>query len=144
MVSVERCTQAEPDLVEAWKRLMPQLNPAAHPPDFAELKAILSVGATDLFTARDQVSQGIVGALALVVFSTPTGTHAWIEDVVVDEAWRGQGIGEALTRAALERARERGAKVVDLTSRTEREAANHLYRRMGFIPRKTNLYRFNL
>ena len=142
MVVVERCVQIGPDLVEAWKRLMPQLNPAARPPGQAELEAILSAGATDLYTARDKGSGFIVGALALAVFSTPTATHAWIEDVVVDEAWRGQGIGEALTRAALERARDRGAAGVELTSRPARAAANRLYLRMGFVLRSTNLYRF--
>jgi ribosomal protein S18 acetylase RimI-like enzyme len=142
MVLIERCIQIGPDLVEAWERLMPQLNPAARPPGQAKLEAILSAGAADLYAARDKDSGLIVGALALVVFSTPTATHAWIEDVVVDGAWRGQGIGEALTRAALERARERGAAGVDLTSRPAREAANRLYLRMGFALRSTNLYHF--
>jgi ribosomal protein S18 acetylase RimI-like enzyme len=64
------------------------------------------------------------------------------EDVVVDEKARGRGIGEALTRAALERAQQMGAKVVELTSRPSREAANRLYRRIGFVQPETNLYRY--
>jgi ribosomal protein S18 acetylase RimI-like enzyme len=68
--------------------------------------------------------------------------HAWIEDVVVDEKWRGQGIGEALTQAGIERAIQRGASSVDLTSRPTREAANQLYVKMGFQLRHTNLYRY--
>jgi ribosomal protein S18 acetylase RimI-like enzyme len=144
MVFVERCVQAGPELVKAWERLMPQLNPAVRAPGLMEFEAILSAGATDLFAARDEDTGIIVGALALVVFSTPTATHAWIEDVVVDQNWRGQGIGAALTTAALERARERGASSVDLTSRPAREAANRLYLRLGFVPRSTNLYRYYL
>jgi ribosomal protein S18 acetylase RimI-like enzyme len=144
MFFVQRCTLVDDALAEAWRRLMPQLNPAAQPPDLAALQAILSGGATELFTAREQRSNRIVGVLALVVFSTPTGTHSWIEDVVVDENYRGQGIGSMIIRAAIERARERGAKAVDLTSRPVREAANRLYLRMGFVLRQSNLYRFNL
>ena len=144
MFSVERCTLVDNELVEAWRRLMPQLNPAAQPPDLPALQAIISSGAADLFIAREQEFGKIVGALALVVFSTPTGTHAWIEDVVVDEDYRGRGIGETIIREAIERARERKAKVVDLTSRPVREAANRLYLRMGFVVRLTNLYRFYL
>ncbi len=53
-------------------------------------------------------------------------------------------MGEALNRAALERARAEGAKTVDLTSRPSREAANRLYQRLGFVPRETNIYRFTL
>ena len=70
--------------------------------------------------------------------------RAWIEDVVVDESARGKGVGEALTRAALERARELGSKTVDLTSRPNRESANRLYQRVGFELRQSNLYRYKL
>jgi len=86
----------------------------------------------------------IVGMLTLVTFRVPTGVRAWIEDVVVDNGSRGQGVGEALTQAALELASLRGALTVDLTSRPSREAANRLYSRMGFEPRETNVYRFRL
>src|SRR3989337_3777493 len=97
------------------------------------------------FIARDTDSGGrIVGSLTLVTFRIPTGVRAWIEDVVVDTAMRGKGIGELLTRAALERAAELGAKTVDLTSRPSREAANRLYRRVGFELRQTTLYRDDL
>ena len=68
------------------------------------------------------------------MYPLPTGVKAWIDDVVVDEAARGQGVGEALNRAALDEARRRGAKEVDLTSRPQREAANRLYVRLGLRP----------
>ena len=85
-----------------------------------------------------------VGTLTLVVFRIPTGVRAWIEDVVVDDAARGHGVGEALNQFALDLARGKGAKTVDLTSRPSREAANRLYQRIGFQPRETNVYRFDL
>ncbi|HQP45209.1 MAG TPA: GNAT family N-acetyltransferase, partial [Flexilinea sp.] len=61
-----------------------------------------------------------------------------------DEQMRGRGVGEMLVRAAVDRARAEGAKTVDLTSRPSREAANRLYRRCGFEPRETNIYRFTI
>jgi ribosomal protein S18 acetylase RimI-like enzyme len=85
-----------------------------------------------------------VGTLTLVVFSIPTGLRAWIEDVVVDEDARGLGVGEALTMAAVNEARERGVRSIDLTSRPSREAANALYQKLGFKRRDTNVYRFFL
>jgi ribosomal protein S18 acetylase RimI-like enzyme len=98
-----------------------------------------------VFIARDPKNGGrITGSLTLVVFRIPTGVRAWIEDVVVENSARGQGIGEALTRAALQQAAELGAKTVDLTSRPSREAANRLYQRVGFQLRQTNLYRYTL
>ena len=73
-----------------------------------------------------------------------TAQRAWIEDVIVDEASNGQGIGTALTAAMIERARALGCATVDLTSRPSREAANHLYKKVGFELRDTNVYRFGL
>jgi ribosomal protein S18 acetylase RimI-like enzyme len=64
--------------------------------------------------------------------------------VVVDSAARGQGVGAALVKAAIERATESGARTVDLTSRPDREEANRLYQRMGFVLRETNVYRYSL
>jgi len=60
----------------------------------------------------------------------------------VDDAARGRGVGEAINRFAIDLAVERGARSVDLTSRPSREAANRLYRRIGFEPRDTNVYRY--
>ena len=83
----------------------------------------------------------IVGTLTLVMFPIPTGTRAWIEDVVVDDATRGRGVGAALTQEAVRLARANGARTVDLTSRPARAAANRLYERLGFHLRDSNVYR---
>jgi ribosomal protein S18 acetylase RimI-like enzyme len=128
------------EVVEALARLLPQLSSAA-PPDASELAVIMSSGST-LFVAR--VDGRIVGSLTLVMYRIPTGLKAWIEDVVVDESARGHGVGESLSKAALEEARRHGAKAVSLTSRPSRDAANRLYQRIGFVARDTNVYRFSL
>lgn len=131
------------EVVDAFARLIPQLSSSAVIPTRAELQEIADH--ESFFIARDPELGGqIVGSLTLVTFRIPTGVRSWIEDVIVDTSLRGRGIGEALTRAALQRAAELGAKTVDLTSRPSREAANRLYRRVGFELRQTNLYRFDL
>jgi len=84
----------------------------------------------------------IAGSLTLVMFPIPTGLRAWIEDVVVDESARGQGVGEALSLEALRLAQAAGARTVDLTSRPARVAAGRLYERIGFTERESRLYRF--
>src|SRR5438105_187396 len=113
------------------------------PPSRAELDEIARSDASRLLVARDDGGQ-VLGSLTLVLFRIPTGRRAWIEDVVVDESARGQGVGEALNREALRLAKEAGCKTVDLTSRPSREAANRLYQRLGFEQRDTNVYRFEL
>lgn len=142
-MEIEKISQVTDEIVEAFARLMPQLNPSHPAPSQRDLEAVVASEAGTLLFARDD-SGRLVGTLTLVTFKTPAGAHAWIEDVVVDESVRGQGIGEALTREAIRLAIEYGAGAVDLTSRPSREAANRLYRRMGFQPRETNLYRLNL
>jgi ribosomal protein S18 acetylase RimI-like enzyme len=94
-----------------------------------------------LLIARD-ADGTIVGMLTLVLFQIPTGVRAWIEDVVVDTAAQGRGIGQALTTAAVGLANENGARTVDLTSRPSREAANRMYQKLGFCARETIVYRF--
>jgi ribosomal protein S18 acetylase RimI-like enzyme len=142
-VKVEIATTLTPAIVDAVSRLVPQLSSSSPPPTTAELGDVVASPATDLFIALDD-GGGIVGMATLVTFRIPTGMRAWIEDVVVDDAGRGHGVGTALTEAMLDRARELGCRTVDLTSRPSREAANRLYQRAGFIARETNVYRYDL
>lgn len=143
MPVVEIATEVTPELVAAFERLIPQLSSSNPPPTAEQLAEIVASPATVLFVARNDRGV-IVGSLTLALFRIPTGLRAWIEDVVVDGQARGQGIGEALNRAALAEAGRRGAVTVDLTSRPSREAANRLYQRLGFQQRTTNVYRFTL
>jgi len=141
-VTVEIARSVDDELVDAFAVLMPQLSSSNPAPGRDELAQIVASETTVLFVAR--VEGRIAGALTLVVFRIPTGVRAWIEDVVVDSASRGHGVGEALNKAAIGEARVRGAVTVDLTSRPSREAANRLYQRLGFTARETNVYRFEL
>jgi len=122
------------------RNLLPQLSASAVQPDQAAVERIVSSDAITLLAAR--LDGRIVGLLTLAMFPIPTGFRAWIEDVIVDETARGQGIGEALTKEALDLAEAAGARTVDLTSRPSREAAGRLYERVGFAERSTRIYRY--
>ena len=140
-LSIEVVNSVDESLVTAFASLLPQLS-SAPPPDAAVLESIVNHPGTTVLIAR--AGDRVIGTLTLEVFRIPTGIRAWIEDVVVDESARGQGAGAALVRAAIEVARDAGALTVDLTSRPSREAANALYRHLGFSERETNVYRFSL
>jgi ribosomal protein S18 acetylase RimI-like enzyme len=142
-VRVEAVLTADPELLVAMDRLVPQLSSSASPPTAYELEGIVESPATTLFVARDGHNH-IVGALTLVLFRIPTGVRALIEDVVVESDARGGGIGSALVLEAVELARRAEARTVDLTSRPRRGDANRLYRRLGFEQRDTNVYRLTL
>ena len=139
-VAVAPAVTVDDELVAAFERLIPQLSSSSPPPGRAELADIVENTSTVLFLAR--VDGEIMGSLTLAFYRIPTGLKAWIEDVVVDDAVRGRGVGAALNQAALAEARRRGAKDVSLTSRPSRTAANRLYLRLGFVARETNTYRY--
>ncbi len=140
---IEKANAVSDDLVAAMARLVPQLSRSNPAPTRAQLEEMVASPAITLLVAYSDAGE-IIGSLTLAMFRIPTGLRAWIEDVIVDDAARGQGIGEALTRRALDEAKAAGATTVDLTSRPSREAANRLYQRVGFERRETNVYRYNL
>ena len=141
-IVVEAARGADAALVAAVTRLLPQLDPDARAPNVMQLQAIIDAPASMLLVAcTTGPERVIVGLLALSIVATPTGVRAWIDDVVVDGASRGRGVGERLMREALRLAEGRGAASVALTSRPERVAANRLYQRLGFERRETNVYR---
>ena len=139
---VEVLDQVTDEIVVAFDRLLPQLSRSAEALDAAALRRLVSYEANTILIARS--GDAIVGTLTLVVFPIPTGLRAWIEDVVVDESARGQGVGAALTEEALRVARAAGVRTVDLTSRPERAAANRLYQRLGFAQRNSRVYRYTI
>ena len=141
-LTIEAATEASSELEQGLAALMPQLNPALAGPTREELIAVLADPATTLLVARwDNV---IVATATVIVYNTPAWTKARIEDLVVDEGNRGQGVGKALVNACLNVARERGAGVVELQSARRRDVANRLYPRMGFERRESNVYRMML
>jgi ribosomal protein S18 acetylase RimI-like enzyme len=141
-VAVVAAADAE-ELHAALQRLVPQLSRSNPPPGLDAVREMLAHDAITQFVARSDDGR-IVGVATLAAFPIPTATRAWVEDVVVDEASSNQGIGRLLVDAMVVRARELGARTVDLTSRPSREAANHLYRKAGFEVRDTNVYRREL
>jgi ribosomal protein S18 acetylase RimI-like enzyme len=148
-VSIHHVEAVDAELVDAFARLVPQLSATSPAPPPAWLERIVGSPDVALYVARDSAVEtkgggAIVGSLTLAFYPMPTRLKAWIEDVVVDEAARGKKVGELLTLAAIEEAKRRGAKSVDLTSRPSRQSAHRLYEKTGFEIRDTAVYRLNL
>ena len=83
----------------------------------------------------------IAGMLTVGIYYSPTGGKAWIEDVVVDETFRGQGLSKRLVAHAIEFTQSKQIPLLMLTSNPKRIAANKLYQAMGFSRKETNVYR---
>ena len=117
-MTVEIVAQSTPELVEAMERLIPQLSRSAPALTSEQCEAFVAQEGVYLFVFRpdEPAADGtrpILGMLTLATFSIPTGLRAWVEDVVVDSATRGQGAGQALVEAAVAHAGTIGARTVD-------------------------------
>lgn len=142
MVKIEILTGIDQAGADRLNELMSQLCPdcPAHP--LTHIRDILYHPTTRLMVATD--GEKINGCLTLVWYKIPSLTRFWIEDLVVDQLFRGQGIGKALILKAIELAQALGGHYIDLTSRPSRIEANQLYQSLGFEKRETNVYRFRL
>ena len=143
MIKIFEVKEMSQKVYDAFEKLIPQLSSSAAIPTWDELEDLIASKAGIVLAAADDEDpeEKIFGTMTLVVFRIPTGVRAWVEDVVVDSAARGQGIGEKLIRTAIARAEAEGAKTIDLTSRPTRVEAHRLYRRCGFEMRETCVFR---
>ncbi|MBP5636244.1 MAG: GNAT family N-acetyltransferase [Bacteroidales bacterium] len=121
--------------------LMHQLNPELKVTE-EMVQQTIEAPDSHLFVMRDGARA--IGCATLGVFNSPTGRKASIEDVVVLDEYRGQGLGKRLIEHLLSEAVKLAPIKVQLTSRPVREAANKLYQSMGFTRRDTNFYIINL
>jgi len=83
-----------------------------------------------------------MGFLYLIIHVGRRSGH--VEDVVVDKDYRGQGLGERIMKDLIGAARKNKLETIYLTSKPERLAANHLYQKLGFAPKETNVYKLSL
>lgn len=140
MIKIERVKESSQHIIDTLNNLLPQLGA-----DYVMSQSLLDqiVDREDVYLFVAKKDDVIVGTLTLAMYPLPTGLKAWIEDVIVDENYRGFGIARKLVDQAILQAKEREAVSLSLSSRPERVAANKLYQTMNFKIRETNLYRYN-
>jgi ribosomal protein S18 acetylase RimI-like enzyme len=141
-IGIEEVRESTDLIVSSLNELLPQLTSNFMRSDRNTLKDILNLKSTRIFVAM--VERKIVGTYTLVIFRIPTGVTARIEDVVVDEKWRGKGIGKKMMEHAIEYIKKEGVTKIELTSDHSRIEANNLYQSLGFKQIETNVYRLYL
>jgi GNAT superfamily N-acetyltransferase len=103
-------------------------------PAYAEALALVAADPNNMLMVADAAGR-IAGALHVTFLQYVVyrgGRVALIENVIVDPELRGQGVGEAMMRWAIDAARRRGCFRVQLTSSKTREKAHRFYERLGF------------
>lgn len=138
---VYRLTDIDNAMTERIGQLLNSLRSVPVTIDEAGIEKLLSDDRFNLFVAEDD-DRNVMGMLTLTSCPTLAGEKVWIEDVIVDEKFRGQGVGRALLRAAVEFARkELKTQAVYLTSNPSRVQARSLYRSEGFEEYETGVFR---
>ena len=121
--------------------LLHRLDPAVPHVDKDRLARLVESGELSLFVAENQ-EHVIMGMLTLTCCPTLSRDKYWMEDVIVDEAFRGLGVGRALVEAAVAYIKKKeGLPVLYLTSNPSRTAARSLYLSAGFEEYETGVFR---
>lgn len=158
MLDIRRIVPDKPFDEKEINRLLAQQSPGTiqRTIEDGELREALSNPLFFMFVAVERDEASIKRYLGMATIFFQRNIARWIaeiHDVVVDEAFRGHKIGEALTKKLMETAhefsKERNIKLkLFLTSRPSRVAANSLYQKLGFVlvsqsygPWGTNLYK---
>jgi ribosomal protein S18 acetylase RimI-like enzyme len=144
MITVQRTTSASGIELSDINELLLQLR--ADPKESLgtehDLHTITSDANTLFITVTDGSKViGMATAYLATKFGKKTG---FVEDVVVSDSYRGQGLGRKVMEMLIDEAKQAGATQLYLTTRPEREAANALYQKLGFEKRETNVYRLKL
>ncbi|MFZ2555359.1 MAG: GNAT family N-acetyltransferase [Minisyncoccia bacterium] len=143
-MTIRKLTTANRDAVKDINRLLQQLSQDSSRKGgtLGELKRIVADPTAVLLTLKDGTR--IIGVATLYLMTQMGKSSGYVEDVVVDEAYRGQGLGAKLMNALIAEARKKKLGSIHLTSRPARVAANKLYQKLGFEQRETNVYRLKL
>lgn len=139
MIVLKRLKTANKQVLAAINRLLPQLSSGAKKLPLRRLYQIVKDKNTIFIGVWD--GKNMIGMGSVIFILTPVGFRARIEDVVIDERYRGHGWGSRLTGLLVSEARKRRVSFIELTSRSNRVAANRLYRMSGFRRHHTNMYR---
>lgn len=137
-IYIQTVTEYSEEVFAAVKLLVTQLADDSHPLTEDDMRAMIANDHTCLLLARDRNT--IIGMTTIIFYRIPYRKKGWIEDVVVDTAYRGKGVGKMLMQKAIEIAQDQGLTSLNLTSNPTREGANALYQKLGFEKKETNVY----
>lgn len=132
-----------PDTLIDLQQLLAALSSRPRTLTEAALREIVGGETSRIYTLRTPEHR-LLAMATLSLCPLPTGTKAWVEDVVTLPDHRGKGYARRLIEHLTAEARRAGAQSLNLTSRPSREAANRLYRSLGFELRETNVYKKEL
>ncbi len=82
----------------------------------------------------------IIGTITLIEIYKLSGIKGSLEHLLIDEKYRGKGLGKKLMLYAIGLAKKLKMDVLFLTCEPKRTVANLLYQKLGFKIKETNFY----
>jgi len=143
MASVRPATEQDmPRILELYGELTEQQHHLSADDVQSVFTEIVSMAGHELLVAEDEGE--VIGTMVLLIVPNLShGALPWavVENVVVDQRYRRQGIGKLLMKYAIARARKAGCYKVQLLSNKKRREAHRFYQALGF---ETSAYGFRL
>ena len=140
LIEVLKC---ENEIVLFVNKLLAQLSSKRKTVSEDYLNIIIDSPNSQLLLLID-ADDNYVGMIFIGEYNAPSGPKAWIEDVVIDNIYRGRGLGRTMLEMTLEYLRAKGIQNISLTTNPKRISANSLYKSLGFKLYETNVYKLNL
>lgn len=141
-MNIERLSKVSAKNIEDINELITQLSPNLEMLKVEELNICLRQNYFWLFVAKEK--EKIIAMTTLICTNLISGKKGLIEDVVVDQHYRGKGIGYNMLSNVIDIAKKEKIKKLQLTSKPQRIAANEMYKKLGFVKRDTNFYQLNI
>lgn len=141
-MEIMRLSEATDAALADINRVNSQLHDDGRQGSIDELRSMVGDKNSILVVVKD--GEKIIGLTSLYILQKIGQRTGYIEDVVIDDAYRGKGLGEQLVRKTIDIAREENVGKLYLTSRPIHAAAHNLYKKVGFAVKETTVFRLEL
>lgn len=135
-ISILKPSDINENLSKQVKALFDQLNSEINQKDLSELFN----SKNDIVFAYCMHGEKLAGMALMSSYSVISGYKGWVEDVVVDNNYRGKGLGRKLMNKLLEEGEKKGLSEILLFSNEKRQAAISLYKSLDFKQKHSGLY----
>lgn len=147
MIDIAPMTEYDADVAEKMGMLRRELSDRhdGSPIDREKIEELIESPYHDILLAVNEKDEVVAMAIMSVVMTT-LERNAYLEDLVVSSACRGQGIGGKMLEAIKEWGRQKGCRRLEFTSssREKKEGAMGFYESHGAEVRNTNVFRVEL
>ncbi len=141
-MEIKQLTAATEDAARDLSRLASELHTDERTMSLEQLQTIVDDKNIVLMVAIDEGK--IIGMGANYTIRKIASTKCYMEDLIVDDSYRGKGIGGQLIQKLIDSARAEGARSLEFMTATHRTDAHRFYEKLGFTNKDRFVYKMTL